>query len=188
MNILKCLCLVLSILRYISKRWCYSACLQLQSGNLRYTWFCLWKWVKTFWIIRVQISAWNPVVKNPVRFRAAKTARENANGARYDCFKLCIWLVERMVRDFWTNHGAKFNKTKTILYFFCHSIENSSIVQYIKPVWKGHLQYSSEISLKQVLWSVNYENWLIIPNTDNFHFFPYFYLLHSMTFGPFCRN
>lgn len=28
-----------------------------------------------------------------------------------------------MVRDFWTNHGAKFNKTKTILYSFATQLK-----------------------------------------------------------------
>lgn len=45
-----------------------------------------------------------------------------------DCFKFCIWLVERMGQVFWTKHKAKFSKTMAIpnysLYwkFLCPTI------------------------------------------------------------------
>lgn len=46
----------------------------------------------------------------------------------HDCFKFCIWLVERMGQVFWTKHKAKFSKTMAIpnysLYwkFLCPTI------------------------------------------------------------------
>ena len=59
------------------------------------------------------------------RIENKQTSRENAND-QSKLFLVCIWLVERMARVFWTNRRAELRKTKPIPDCFRHLIENSS--------------------------------------------------------------
>ena len=108
------------------------------------TWYCLFFYPNRTVRKRVLKTQIQSFVRNQTLVKKRLTSLLTNNNSKWkevnclkrgkserpmrDCFKFCIWLVERMEQVFWTKHKAKFNKTMAIpnysLYwkFLCPTI------------------------------------------------------------------
>lgn len=108
------------------------------------TWYCLFFYLNRTVRKRVLKTQIQSFVRNQTLVKKRLTSLLTNNNSKWkevnclkrgkserpmrDCFKFCIWLVERMGQVFWTKHKAKFSKTMAIpnysLYwkFLCPTI------------------------------------------------------------------
>lgn len=108
------------------------------------TWYCLFFYPNRTVRKRVLKTQIQSFVRNQTLVKKRLTSLLTNNNSKWkevnclkrgkserpmcDCFKFCIWLVERMGQVFWTKHKAKFSKTMAIpnysLYwkFLCPTI------------------------------------------------------------------
>ena len=100
--------------------------------------------------------------------------------------RLCVWLVERMVRVFWINQRAKLSKTKAIPDYFRHPTE---IYQMSKVMGLLFFFFTSQrpfIDLRNLHYFSNQSDakleivviWSVTLVFTQFRQFPRFYLVH----------
>ena len=94
------------------------------------TWYCLFFYPNRTVRKRVLKTQIQSFVRNQTLVKKRLTSLLTNNNSKWkevnclkcgkserpmrDCFKFCIWLVERMGQVFWTKHKAKFSKTMAI--------------------------------------------------------------------------
>ena len=113
----------------------------------------------------------------PIRAQSKRRQTTKSAGKRGrpsgNWFRLCIWLVERVVRVSWTNHRAKWSKTNALPDYFWNLLENFSIV-----VWRFYADFDqlitfpkwSKISRHISFWFRRMYLWRS-RTTSNFRFF-----------------